>query len=227
MSKLKLILYWFVALLPLILMLILLPNVPNTVPLHYGINGEVNRWGSKNELLLLPIISLFVSALLLLIVNFSAKKSERGEQNKKVLFSTGIILSMFFCLLSVTILYYTSQKAINLNETNAIRIISISMCGIFVFMGNLLPKCKRDTSRLLQVGFRTPWTLADDTVWVKTNRLGGMGMVAAGTIGFVLAFILPKWWAFWTIFALIILVVICGSVYSWALYNRLHKSEKD
>jgi len=32
------------------------------------------------------------------------------------------------------------------------------------------------------VGIRTPWTLADEEVWVRTNRVGGWLMVLAGVV---------------------------------------------
>lgn len=33
-------------------------NLPDTVPAHFGVSGEVDRWGSKWELLILPVISI-------------------------------------------------------------------------------------------------------------------------------------------------------------------------
>jgi uncharacterized membrane protein len=39
----------------------------------------------------------------------------------------------------------------------------------FAAMGNLLTKVKRN----FYMGFRTPWTLASDTVWSMTHRMGG------------------------------------------------------
>lgn len=33
-------------------------RVPETIPAHFGANGEVDRWGSKWELLILPVIAI-------------------------------------------------------------------------------------------------------------------------------------------------------------------------
>ncbi|MEK4229863.1 DUF1648 domain-containing protein [Solibacillus sp. FSL H8-0538] len=45
-------------------------SLPLEVPAHYGIGGEVDRWGSKYELLLLPVIGCFLH----LILNFAEKR---------------------------------------------------------------------------------------------------------------------------------------------------------
>lgn len=33
-------------------------SLPETIPAHFGANGEVDRWGTKWELLLLPVIAI-------------------------------------------------------------------------------------------------------------------------------------------------------------------------
>lgn len=44
-------------------------SLPDQVPVHYNFAGEIDRWGSKNELLLLPIVSL-VLYLVITAVSF-------------------------------------------------------------------------------------------------------------------------------------------------------------
>lgn len=38
--------------------------LPDTIPVHFGANGEVDRYGSKSELIPFPIIELFIFGLL-------------------------------------------------------------------------------------------------------------------------------------------------------------------
>lgn len=42
-------------------------QLPNEVPAHFGFNGEVDRWGSKWELLLLPATSIALHLFLQVI----------------------------------------------------------------------------------------------------------------------------------------------------------------
>ena len=38
---------------------------------------------------------------------------------------------------------------------------------------------------------RTPWTLASDRVWTRTQRLAGISMISAGLVVIAAAFLLP------------------------------------
>ncbi|MEK4628339.1 MAG: DUF1648 domain-containing protein [Solibacillus sp.] len=41
-------------------------GLPEQVPAHYGANGEVDRWGSKYELFILPVIATFMQFFLMI-----------------------------------------------------------------------------------------------------------------------------------------------------------------
>lgn len=44
--------------------------LPEEVPAHYNASGEVDRWGSKLELLILPIVGLFTAFLMQVFEKF-------------------------------------------------------------------------------------------------------------------------------------------------------------
>lgn len=45
-------------------------GLPETVPVHFGINGEPDRWGKKNEFLLAPVMLSLVTLLCLVVARF-------------------------------------------------------------------------------------------------------------------------------------------------------------
>lgn len=45
-------------------------NLPDKVPAHYNFAGEIDRWGSKSEFLLLPILSWLLYFFMVLIEHF-------------------------------------------------------------------------------------------------------------------------------------------------------------
>jgi uncharacterized membrane protein len=49
---------------------------------------------------------------------------------------------------------------------------------IFVVAGNILPRLRPNYA----MGIRTRWTLADETVWMKTHRVGGYALVVFGLV---------------------------------------------
>ncbi|MGI8825251.1 MAG: SdpI family protein, partial [Chloroflexota bacterium] len=49
---------------------------------------------------------------------------------------------------------------------------------LMIALGNVMPKLPRNGL----VGIRTPWTLADPSVWERTHRVGGYLITAAGLV---------------------------------------------
>ncbi|HML69231.1 MAG TPA: DUF1648 domain-containing protein [Clostridia bacterium] len=45
-------------------------TIPAKIPAHYNAAGEVNRWGSKSELIVMPIISWLMFGLITLIEQY-------------------------------------------------------------------------------------------------------------------------------------------------------------
>jgi uncharacterized membrane protein len=45
-------------------------SMPDKLPMHYNGAGEINRWGSKYEIIILPFISVFLYLLLTIVVFF-------------------------------------------------------------------------------------------------------------------------------------------------------------
>ncbi|RDW16480.1 hypothetical protein CWR48_16485 [Oceanobacillus arenosus] len=54
----------------IILLIVVWNSLPNQVPAHYNANGEVDRWGAKGELLILPAIGAFLMLLMQVIERF-------------------------------------------------------------------------------------------------------------------------------------------------------------
>jgi len=54
----------------IILLVIFWGNLPDEVPAHYNASGEVDRWGSKWELIILPISGIFMLLLIQTLEKF-------------------------------------------------------------------------------------------------------------------------------------------------------------
>ena len=64
MTKTKSVIYTILTGLPLVATLVSLFFMPETVAVHFDINNQVDRWGSKYELLILPIVALVMGIVL-------------------------------------------------------------------------------------------------------------------------------------------------------------------
>ncbi len=216
--KTKNVLLWILAFLPIVVTLIVLPMFPDTIPTHYGFDGTANRWGSKYEMLIIPVIMIAFVALMLFIGKYANKQKDYTPTNQKILVVTNYIVALVFNGLSYWFLYLAYTNTNNLYETDVdvTKLFAILLGISYVFLGNVLPKCKRNAV----IGIRSKWTLANDNVWYKTHRLGGVLLFLSGIIliGLCLT-VLHGATAVIVAFGIIIVVSILLIIYSFVQYK--------
>jgi uncharacterized membrane protein len=96
----------------------------------------------------------------------------------------------------------------------------IGLGGLFAFLGNFMGKVTPN----FFVGIRTPWTLADGEVWLRTHRfagwlmmLTGLAVAVAGPLGVGMRWLLGA----------MLLSAIVPAVYSYVVYRRLEPSNRN
>ena len=89
MNKKK-ILYFALMFLPLLITVIALPFLPEQIPAHYNFAGEVDRIGSKFEMLIFPLCTIGMGYFMLWMAKIAAKQEENGNNNEKIVFYTGM-----------------------------------------------------------------------------------------------------------------------------------------
>lgn len=149
------------------------PLLPSTLVSHWGAYGEPNGtmtrfWGVA----LLPIIMLFLGAILLLAPKM-AKNKDQFAKVESTYYLMLSVLSVFFMLIQAFII------AVNLGvQINAAVFFSVMMGLLFIVLGRIM----RDIPRNELIGIRTPWTLADEEVWSKTHSLANRLFILVGFI---------------------------------------------
>ncbi len=116
--KTKKTVYYILMYLPLVIVLIALPYLPEEIPAHYGFDSQADRWGNKYEAMLFPIISFLMGYFLPGMAKLATKQEEHGENNKKVTIITGILALALFNALNVYSLYTSSNKVENLSSVS-------------------------------------------------------------------------------------------------------------
>lgn len=183
-------LMWAISILSLVLTAIVLQFMPDSVPMHYDLTGNIDRWGAKYENFLFPTIILLLSLHWHLFTAHYEKKAakassekERAEalSNAKVLKIVGVSMASMFTVMQGFILY-SAYVQTNVNAAQAYVDIGKTSCvlvGIMVIiLGNYMPKTKRNHI----AGFRVSWSMYNDTTWMKSNRFGGAAMIITGLL---------------------------------------------
>ena len=169
--KKQLILSSIVILLPIVFGLLLWNQLPDTFATHWGVDGQPDGWSSKG-------FAIFITPVLLLALHIFAvwitDLTNRGnDQSTKV-------MNMVFCILpAISLITNGMVYAIALGMTwDVINLMPITFGALFVFIGNYMPKCTRNTT----IGIKVKWTLHNDENWNATHRFAGKLWVAGGLV---------------------------------------------
>lgn len=218
-SSLKKILF-ITSAVPLIIILIALRFLPEKIPAHYDLHMNIDRWGSKYESLLFPAFTIIMSAFMYGMSCFAAKH-ENGESNQKVLLISAAALNLFFTVMTIWFLLMTFKAVSNskIGGEISVNIIFISTGIVMTVIGNFLPKCKLNSV----IGIRTKWSMANEDVWFKCQRFGGILFVVCGIIMAVVSAAVESTALLLAANLFISIIIIIGSAAgSKIIYDRLN-----
>ncbi len=147
------------------------PYLPEMIPTHWNIHGEVNDYIAKPwGVYMLPLISTAVSLLLLILPKISPK-GFRLDAALRVYYLITLVMALFLLGLMLLMFNAALNKSFDMNVW-----LMAGMGGMFIIIGNFLSKVPKN----FFLGIRTPWTLASDEVWYKTHRMGAWVFIISG-----------------------------------------------
>jgi len=165
--------------LPLVLAVLIVSGVgvfyarlPVRVPIHLGLGGVPDALGSRWTLLAAPAI---IVALWVLFLFLSRIEPFRAGLRR----SASVYCLVVDALAAVVAVTFVSQLiAASGSYLAASRLETVAMAVLFMVVGNQLGRVKMNGI----LGVRVRWTLDDEVVWGKTNRLFGYLLVATGIL---------------------------------------------
>ena len=194
-----------IILLPILAGVILWDQLPEQIPNHWNMAGEVDSYSSKAFAVFgMPLIMLAIQWLAIFATNSDPKR--QNHQSK--------ILHLVFWLIPVlNIVLSAVTYTAAMGKEVKVEVISPILVGLlFVVIGNYLPKCKQNYT----IGIKIPWTLNSEANWNKTHRLAGWLWVVCG-IAVVLA---GFFGLLWIVIAVLPIMVLVPFVYSYILHRN-------
>ena len=203
-NKKLLLLTSMVILFPMLWGLMIWPQLPNQIPIHFNVAGQANNFQSK------PLAVFGLPLFLLLVHLFVIFVSARDPKNQTMNEKMGKVIYWLTPIVSLGVFYLIYSKALG-STTNPSIFASALLGLIFVMMGNYMPKLKVNHT----VGIRLPWTLQSEDNWHKTHRLAGKLWVLGGLILLIeagLQFAVP-----YVMGIIILAIVLIPILYSYQL----------
>ena len=202
-----------IVLVPFIYLAYVWEKLPEKVPVHWNIEGQVDRYGDKSELILIPLLlPLLIYVLFTIIPKIDPKGKLKNMGKKYSVLKT--ILTVFMSALSMMIIY----AALNENFYNP-NYIFLLIGVLFAILGNYFKTIRANYF----IGFKTPWTLENETVWKETHKLAGKIWLIGGLIIIFGSLILEKTPNTILFAATTVTITLIPVVYSYFKYQSLAK----
>jgi uncharacterized membrane protein len=186
------------------------PRLPDRLPVHWGIHGEPDRWGSRSEgAMLLPFVMFGGWLLLRFLPRIDPRAPNYAKMQATYDFMINAVMTLLLALHAMVL-------ATGLGYAVPVgRITPVLIGALFVTLGNVLPRARPNW----WFGIRTPWTLSNDRVWTRTHRVGGYLMTGAGVV-ILAGAALPGIWPFAVFIFASAVAAISPIVYSYIAWRE-------
>lgn len=194
---------------PVIYLLAIWAELPEEVPMHWNASGEIDRNGSKNEL----VGVLFMLNLpLYFILKYAPKIDPKKKISETQLAGLRLVMHLFMSALAVFILYSTKQAELS-SPFGLVSIVGLLFAGL----GWYFPRIKPNYF----IGIKTPWTLENDEVWHRTHKASGPVWIVGGILMAIVPLVAEKA-SIYAVLGITLLLSIYSVGYSyWAFKNPL------
>ena len=192
-------------LLPILAGLYLWNQLPEQVPCHWDVNGEIDGWSSK-PFFVFALPGIMLAAQWLCVLGTAADPKKANHSDKVLHLVLWIIPVLSIVLSAIT-------YVVALGHSVRVEVIMPLIIGlVFTIIGNYLPKCKQSYT----VGIKIPWTLDSEENWNRTHRFAGRLWLVCGLGIMLTAFI----GGFWVFLPIVLVMVIVPMVYSYLLHRK-------
>ena len=185
------------------------------LPLHWGLDGQPDRFGSPFEALFLMPLFITGTVVLMAVLPMIDPRGNNLRRSSPAYLVTWIgVLALVTAVHVVVVLAATGQLT-NGGADVMPQLVSGGVSILLIAIGNMLGKARPNWF----FGIRTPWTLSSDLAWDKTHRVTGRLMVIGGLVMLAAVVLLPVNFAFLVLMIGAIGPAAFGIVYSYLVWK--------
>ncbi|WP_105615972.1 SdpI family protein [Vallitalea okinawensis] len=200
---------FIIAMISFIFNILLLPFLPEQIPMHWNIYGQVDRYDNKYFVLLLAGLPILMYGLGKVLPKIDPKR-ENYKKHAKSYHLIMTLIMLFFIYINWIVLASSLGYGVDTSIW-----VNFGIGVLFIIMGNYMPKIRHNYF----VGVKTPWTIADEDTWNKTHRVAGYYFLIAGLLFIFGGFVnQPNFYFAST--AYIIIGVVGLFIYSYIVFKK-------
>ena len=189
-------------------------GLPATVPVHWNVKGEIDRYGDKSELLLIPFLLPLLIYIIFSLVPLIDPKGKIKQMGNKY-FMLKAAMTIFMSILAMIIIYAVKNQTLY-NPNYIVLLIGV----LLLILGNYFKTLRANYF----IGIRTPWTLENETVWKETHKLAGKIWFIGGLLVIVSSMLLDPEANFRLFIGVIVVISLIPVIYSFFKFRSLSNS---
>ena len=206
-------------LLSIITAAVIIAFMPDSIPTHYGMNGEADRYESKYESMILPAINIIMGLFFVIVAKSAIKKGFGGIA--RTVYYSGIAVLIMFYAMEVYFLYKACTLASSTLDPDPgmnflYKLTIIGLGAVFCVAGNIMPKGTLNGVS----GLRTPWSMKNDRVWQKSQRAGGVILLICGFICIAAGIFMSGIPCFIALCVILAAALAASAVASYIIYKK-------
>ncbi len=156
-------------------------RLPDPMATHWDINGTPNGFSSRLVgAFLLPVMALAIWGFMRGLPYIDPRRANYAKFQG----TYDLVINAVITLLAVVHVAVIG-RALGWPMPDTARLAAVIVGTMTLIMGNVMPRARPNW----WFGIRTPWTLSSDSVWMKTHRVGGYMMTAAGVVSLLSVFL--------------------------------------
>lgn len=194
--------------------LVLYPSLPQQVPRQWSMDGAVNSWMDKATLPWLWALPAFFVLLFKVIPAIDPRSDSYRKSRKMWNIFSGCFTMAFVLFTWMTELYLWGPGALWQFVPG---LLMAAVAVGLITLGNYMPRIRQNYT----MGARTPWALANEHCWQRTQRMAGIVFVVSGILllaAVAESFLLGSAVLIYAFLAVLLLGCIWIFVYSWLVY---------
>ena len=191
------------------------PYLPQVLPLHWDINGNVDQTAPKSLLSAFFHLGIIWGLYFLLLFGpfIDPKKEKYGDFLDAYRVIRYAVVTVICC---ISLLVTAWALGVKIPVEKAVpAVVALEL----IFVGNMMGKIRMNWL----VGVRLPWTLEDKDVWNRTNRLSGRLFVLSGILSMI-SVVFPAIVTFSVLIGSTLLSALISAVYSAVIFEKNKKN---
>ena len=203
-----------ITLLPILAGIILWNKLPEEMPMHFNVAGEVDGTASK-------AVGVFVMPAFLVAVQWLCALGSLKMDPKANNLEGKVMGLVLWIIPGVSVMMHVLVYGTALGMEMSVQIVIPVVVGlVLAIIGNWLPKCKQTYT----LGIKLPWTLEDEDNWNRTHRFAGPIWVVCGMVIMVGGLVGGAF--LWVMLAALAVMIFAPAVYSYLLFRKKNTAEE-